>query len=392
VTGPGRPGVPTVREVLTRHLDAVMPQRNRAPLTIRSYRSLCEQQVYPRWGGQRIDRLSARDIEDGLAAMSRDGLAASTRRKVLAILSSVLEIEARRGIIARNPCALVEGPRLGKPDKTGLTSPQARAVLAASARRRNAARWSVGLALGLRQGEALGLRWQYVDLDRAELRAWYQIQRMPWRHGCDDPAACWAGRHRRPCPKRCPKAARRSGRRHACILPDADRLCPPGCTGHAAMCPKRQDGGLVFRPIKEGGHKTVPLPPQLVTILRAHRAAQLAERMRAANVWEDHDLVFAQENGRPVDSRADWQEWAAILKAAGIPHAGTHAMRHSVATIMLELGVPIAVVQEFLGHSDIRMTRVYSHVSSRLAEDAASRIGEALFGPTVPTTVPMRSS
>jgi hypothetical protein len=118
VTGPGRPGVPTVREVLTRHLDAVMPQRNRAPLTIRSYRSLCEQQVYPRWGGQRIDRLSARDIEDGLAAMSRDGLAASTRRKVLAILSSVLEIEARRGIIARNPCALVEGPRLGKPDKT----------------------------------------------------------------------------------------------------------------------------------------------------------------------------------------------------------------------------------------------------------------------------------
>ena len=153
----------------------------------------------------------------------------------------------------------------------------------------------------------------------------------------------------------------------------------------------RLDGGLVFRQIKEGGHKTVPLPPQLVTILRAHRAAQLTERMRAANVWEDQDLVFAQENGRPVDSRADWQEWAGILKAAGMPHAGTHAMRHSAATIMLELGVPLAVVQEILGHSDIRVTRAYSHVSSRLAEDAAGRVGEALFGPTVPTIVPMRS-
>jgi integrase len=187
--------VPTVREVLTRHLDVVMPQRNRALLTIRSYRSLCEQQVYPRWGGQRIDRLSARDIEDGLAAMRRDGLAASTRRKVLAILSSVLEIETRRGTIARNPCALVVGPRLGKPDKTGLTSLQGRTVLAAVAGRRNGARWSVGLALGLRQGEALGLRWQYVDLERGQLRAWYQLQRLPWRHGCDDPAACCAGRH-----------------------------------------------------------------------------------------------------------------------------------------------------------------------------------------------------
>lgn len=67
-------------------------------------------------------------------------------------------------------------------------------------------------------------------------------------------------------------------------------------------------------------------------------------------------------------------------------------MRHSAATIMLELGVALAVVQEILGHSDIRITRGYSHVSSRLAEDATERIGEALFGPTVPITVPRGSA
>jgi len=54
-------------------------------------------------------------------------------------------------------------------------------------------------------------------------------------------------------------------------------------------------------------------------------------------------------------------------------------------------GVALAVVQEILGHSDIRVTRGYTHVSSRLAEDAAGRRADALFGPTVPTTVPMES-
>lgn len=68
----------TVREMLTRHLDVVLPQRGRAPKTIASYRSLCEHQIFPRWGGQRIDRLLPEYIEDGYAEMLAGGLSAST--------------------------------------------------------------------------------------------------------------------------------------------------------------------------------------------------------------------------------------------------------------------------------------------------------------------------
>jgi integrase len=249
---------------------------------------------------------------------------------------------------------------------------------------RNAVRWAVGLACGLRQGEALGLRWPFLDIDvpdgqPGKMRVWYQLQRLTWRHGCADPAACSERWHRRPCPKRCPKV-RRSGRRHECVPEGAKGLCPPGCTGHAANCPQRQGGGLVFREIKERRRKTVPVPSPLVRLLKAHRARQKRERLAAANVWEDFGVVFAQENGRPLDPRADWQEWADILAAAGIPHAGTHAMRHSAATIGLDEGTALAVVQELLGHSDIRVTRGFTHVSSALAADGAERIGRALFG------------
>jgi integrase len=370
----------TVREMLTRHLEVVLPQRGRAPLTIRSYESLCREHVFPLWGGQKTDRLLPEHIEDGYAAMLGAGLSAGSVRKVHAILSSAYEIEVKRGNVARNPCRLVEAPRAGQGRKTALSARQARAVLTAVEGRRNASRWSVGLACGLRQGEALGLRWAFTDLGAGEMHVWWQLQRLPWRHGCADVEKCTAGRHRRPCPRNCPKAARKSGRRHVCVPDDAPRLCQPGCAGHAAQCPQRRGGGLVFREIKERRRKTVPLPPELVAALRKHRAAQSRERLAAANVWEDHDLVWCQENGRPIDSRADWQEWADILAEAGIPHAGVHAMRHSAATIALDEGVALAVVQELLGHSDIRVTREYTHVSSPLVRDGAERVGRALFG------------
>jgi len=145
-------------------------------------------------------------------------------------------------------------------------------------------------------------------------------------------------------------------------------------------------GGLVFREIKERRRKTVPLPPELAAILIAHRKVQDLEREAAANLWEDHHAVFAQENGHPIDPRADWHEWSDILAEAGIPHVGTHTMRHSAATIALDQGVALAVVQEMLGHSDIRVTRGYTHVSSLLAQDAAARLGQALFGETATKT------
>ena len=83
-------------------------------------------------------------------------------------------------------------------DKGALSTSQARAVLGAAKERRNAARWSVGLACGLRQAEALGLRWPFLDIDvpdgePGEMRVWYQLQRLPWRHGCDDPAGTRPG-------------------------------------------------------------------------------------------------------------------------------------------------------------------------------------------------------
>jgi integrase len=90
------------------------------------------------------------------------------------------------------------------------------------------------------------------------------------------------------------------------------------------------------------------------------------------------------------DSRADWQEWSDILDEAGIEHTGSHRTRNAAATIAIDQGVPLPVVQETLGHSDIRVTRGYVHVSSPLAQAAAAKIGTGLFGPAATKTATRR--
>lgn len=388
----GRTGkMPTVQQMLERHLTVVLPQRGRAPRTIADYWSKCRNDIFPRWGGQRIDRLTPEHIEDGLAAMLAAGSAPATARKVLAILSSAYEVQAKRaarygmagGTALVNPCQFVEPPELGDAPRKALTRKQARAVLAAARERGQFARWATGLGLGLRQGEALGLRWAAADIDvpagePGEARVWAQLQRLTWEHGCDDAHACGRKYHKtRPCPAKCSRHAR------ACPPP-----CPGDCAGHARHCPRRKlprgsirlSGALVLREaVKEKKRKTVPIPAEVCEALREHRSAQFEQRMLAGPEWADHDLIFTQWNGAPVDPRRDWQDWAEILRAAGIPHSGVHSGRHTAATIAIDEGTAITAVQQLLGHSSVKTTEGYDASSRPGARIASKAVGRALF-------------
>jgi hypothetical protein len=93
---------------------------------------------------------------------------------------------------------------------------------------------------------------------------------------------------------------------------------PATCRKHAALCPKRRGGGLTFRQPKGKSKRTIVLPAERVPLLKAHRAAQLAERLKAGNIWQDHDLVFCREDGRPIPRDVDWRDWKDLLKGVRI--------------------------------------------------------------------------
>jgi integrase len=344
----------TVGQWMDTWLTTIAPRRIRRSTLETTYMPKVRYRIIPGLGKHRLDRLTPEHIERFYTRLEAEGLAPATVLQIHRILSRALKVALQRGYVTRNVATLVDAPSASHDEIEPLSLDEALRILQLTATRRNGTRWSIALGLGLRQGEALGLRWQHVDLDAGTLTVRWQLQRFAWRHGCADPHACGKDRHR------------------------GD--CPPSCTRHARSCPQRTGGGLHLTELKsDKSRRTIALPPQLVVALKAHRAAQLHERMTAGPAWRDGGFVWCQPNGQPIGNHADWEEWKTLLKAAGIRQVRVHDARHTAATLLLAQGVDQRVVMEILGHSQISMTSRYAHVLPAVMTDAAERIGRALW-------------
>jgi integrase len=384
---PGR--VPTVAQWMRTFVEEVAPQRVAQSTIDSTYRPKVQRWVIPRLGGHRLDRLYPEHLYRFYGSLRKEGLAPNTILQIHRILSRALSIAVREELIGRNPCKLIDAPQGEEPENETLTAAEARALLALTAGRRNGTRWSVALALGFRQNEALGLRRSFVDLDKATIHVDWQIKRERYRHGCTDPHACGDRLHFYPCLPGCPKAKRVSGRKHICWKPcppgctehrgSCPRFCEPGCIRHAKACPQRKGGWKFTRP-KGNRRRSVPIPVQLIAPLRQHFADQDAERDAAGVAWQDWDLVWCEPGGRPIDPHDDWDLWKALLAEAGIAkNARLHDARHTSGTLLGEQHVDMHVIQRILGHAQVSTTRIYTDPTDPLTREAADRIGRALW-------------
>src|SRR3954453_18068663 len=326
----GETSTPTVGWWLEHWLTTIAPRRVRQR-TLESYESAVRKHLIPGIGRHPLDRLRPEHRDQLYPALLDDGYSPASVLRHHRILSRALTVAVQRGHVPRNVAALVDPPAqrpsdtatppdLGEAPAPPLALGEARAVLHAAAGVRNSARWTVALALGLRQSEALALQWKDVDLLNNTLTVRRSIHRV-------------------------------------------------------------RGGGLIYEePKSKRSHRTLALPLPLVAELHRHKAAQLGERMLAGSEWHDEDLVFAQANGRPVDKKTDYDDWTRLLKAAGVRHVRLHDGRHTAATLLLSENVHPRVVKELLGHSQMHTTMdIYSHVMPAPAREAADRMGALLL-------------
>ena len=188
--------------------------------------------------------------------------------------------------------------------------------------------YTVATATGLRQGEALGLRWRDVDLDAGSLRVAHSLQRVP--------------------------IAKRIGKGPEFVLAE---------------------------PKTARSRRAIHLPGVVVTALREHRVRQLEDRIAAGSAWLDLDLVFCTTVGTPLVARNVVRAFGHLLRRAGLPPIRFHDLRHSAATLMLAQGVSPRVIMETLGHSQIGMTmNLYAHVMPSMQRDAADLMDAVLGG------------
>jgi integrase len=146
--------------------------------------------------------------------------------------------------------------------------------------------------------------------------------------------------------------------------------------------------GLVLMPPKSPkSRRTIPLPAACVASLTAHRERQERERVIAGSRWNDTGHVFTSTIGTPIDDRKILKEFNALVSAASLPKQRFHDLRHACISLLGAQGVPLKVISEIVGHSDIRLTQnAYQHVYQESMREAASKMDEILVHASARTT------
>jgi integrase len=380
---------PYVSEWMTHWLWNIAKPNIEATTFQRSYRQKTEDLICPFFERIPLPELDEelieswhRHLERKVSERTGRPLSASTIAQAHRILSSALKVAVVRGRVIRNVAANVTPPKPKRKRQPVPTKKQAAAILHCCTSWPTGPRWILALTTGARQGELLGLCWDRVHLEEdPAVRIEQELARLAWEHGCADPHGCGASRHRDPCPPGCAKAARKSGRKHHCRKAADKGLCKPDCAKHASSCPQRE-GGLVLKDVKsEAAHRWLPLGILGLAALRKQWEWQMADRLAGGDRWGwTADLVFTGHMGAPLDPPRDWDDWCALLDECGLPHFTVHSARHAVATVLLEEGTDIKIVQELLGHASASFTRdFYQHVRMPMKRDAAAVLDRA-FG------------
>lgn len=281
-----------------------------------AYRIAVRKHLVPAVGGQRLDRLTPEHLERLYRRMMEGGSSPGTAHQVHRTARTALGEAVRRNYVQRNAAELAKGPRVERGTVEPYSLEEVQLILATARKQRSGARWAVALALGLRQGEALGLQWADIDLLGAALRVRESRPRPRPRyaHGCGAPCGQSAGR----CPDR--------------IRANDDRAATKSVAGRRA----------------------IGLPGPLVELLAEHRATQDRERQAARQLWADGGWVFANEVGGPIIPSTDYHAWKALLRKAGVREGRLHDARHTAATVVLVLGVPERTVMDVMGWSSTR--------------------------------------
>ncbi|PGA19357.1 site-specific integrase [Bacillus thuringiensis] len=132
-------------------------------------------------------------------------------------------------------------------------------------------------------------------------------------------------------------------------------------------------------PKTSGSKRLISIDQSLCKELKSYKAKQNEFKLAIGKAYEDNDLVFSRENGRPIYPRTLTTVFERFIKTAQVPKIRFHDLRHTHATLLLKLGINPKIVSERLGHNSIKTTLdTYSHVTLDMQESATIALSEAL--------------
>jgi integrase len=304
--------------------------------------------------------------------MTEEGLQARAVRYLHGILKLALKTAVKKGDLPRNPAEFATLPRKnhkaevadseegGDEHVEALDREQyARFLEAARALDWHSALWHVLVTTGLRPGEALALKWRHVDLDNAQVHVRATLARV----------------------------GHKGWKLTAPKTPKSRRTVP-----------------LAAVTVQELQRWKEQQSRERQAALQRRKEQQSCERQAARSAWQDHDFVFTNRHGGPLDhTNLAARCFRRVLERAGLgeyvgpvpekpkgqpgprkrrpfkPAFRIYALRHTFASLLLADGVPLLMVSRLLGHSTIKLTAdVYGHVLPKERDEVAGHFDRML--------------
>ena len=286
------------------------------PRTVDNYKGVVRSRIKPGLGAVKLDALTPHTIQSYYNGLSKEGLAPKSVRNVHGILHKALQQAIANGYIKINPADSCILPRAVRKELKPMDEDMITAFLKAVQGHQFEHLFTVTLFTGMREGEALGLLWECVDLTKGTITVDKQLQLIR------------------------------------------------GSRGQYQMVPTKNSKG-----------RTISIAPFVVSTLKKVKHRQLENRLRFGETWEDSGFVFTDDLGHHLSASTVYKSFKAVMVQIGSPETRFHDLRHSYAVASIKSGDDIKTVQENLGHATAAFTLdIYGHVTEKMKQESAARM------------------
>lgn len=288
------------------------------PSTFERTETVMKFHVFPFVKEMDIQDINAFLVHDFLEEKRKEDYSSSYIHRINETIKMVLRAAFKQGVIEKDIAASIDNPRIERKEMNVWTIQQVKDFLRQAKHSRYYVVFFLAAYTGMRKGEILGLQWDDVDFDKRTIRVNKTLYKVKNEFVLAEPKTTSSIRH---------------------IYMDDD----------------------------------------ILRALRKHKVQQNLEKMRYGGVYQDHNLVFPKEDGTFLTPSAVNCTFLKYLKRFNLPRIRFHDLRHTHATILLEMGVHPKVVSDRLGHKSIKTTLdIYSHVSTSLQKDLSEQFSKVM--------------